>query len=270
MARRRFFVDQVHKGHAEITGENAHHLTRVLRVEAGQKFEITDNERAWLASVETARKDLVRFQIIEELAAAPELPSITLYLALIKFERFEWAVEKATELGVTRIVPVEANRSERGLYAGSHKRVERWRRIAQEASEQSRRRRVPEITAALRIPEALRDASTHRCWLDEQPGAKPLLGVFPLHPGDNTALLIGPEGGWIDAERRAFTEAGWTGASLGPSVLRAETAVCASLAILSQMWMVSSRPAVPPDQSPETRPDPSGAPASTQADRSSL
>src|ERR1700727_2618121 len=112
MARRRFFVDQVRKGQAEITGENAPHLTRVLRVEAGQKFEITDNHRAWLASVETARKDLVRFNVLEELPADPEAPFVTLYLALIKFERFEWAVEKATELGVTRIVPVEANRSE--------------------------------------------------------------------------------------------------------------------------------------------------------------
>ena len=111
MARRRFFVDQVRKGQAEITGDNAHHLTRVLRVEVGQKFEITDNQRAWLASVETARKDLVRFDVIEEIPAGPELPSLTLYLSLIKFERFEWAVEKATELGVTRVVPVEANRS---------------------------------------------------------------------------------------------------------------------------------------------------------------
>jgi 16S rRNA (uracil1498-N3)-methyltransferase len=139
LARRRFFVDQVRKGQAEITGENAHHLTRVLRVEVGQKFEITDNQRAWLASVETARKDLVRFNVIEEIAAGPELPSLTLYLALIKFERFEWAVEKATELGVTRIVPVETNRSEHGLFAGAQKRAERWRRISRESSEQSRR-----------------------------------------------------------------------------------------------------------------------------------
>src|SRR5689334_5863829 len=132
MARRRFFVDRVRNGQAEITGENAHHLTRVLRVEAGQKFEITDNARAWLASVETARKDLVRFQVIEELAPGPDLPEITLYLALIKFDRFEWAVEKATELGVAQIVPVDTNRAETGLFTGAQKRVERWRRVARE------------------------------------------------------------------------------------------------------------------------------------------
>src|ERR1700722_10241037 len=173
MARRRFFVDQVRKGQAEITGENAHHLTRVLRVEPGQKFEITDNERAWLAAVETARKDLVRFNVIEEIPAGPEVPRIALYLALIKFERFEWAVEKATELGVSRIVPVEANRSEQGLFAGAHKRAERWRRIARESSEQSRRLRVPEIGDPMRFREALTDTSSQRIWCDERPGVSP-------------------------------------------------------------------------------------------------
>jgi 16S rRNA (uracil1498-N3)-methyltransferase len=239
MARRRFFVDQVRKGQAEITGDNAHHLTRVLRVEVGQKFEITDSQRAWLASVETARKDLVRFNVIEELAAAPELPRVTLYLALIKFERFEWAVEKATELGVTRIVPVEANRSEQGLFAGAHKRAERWKRIARESSEQSRRLRAPEVADPMRLSEALKDPSTHRCWLDEQSGTRPLLEAFTLRPADSAAILVGPEGGWIDAERRQFSDAGWTAASLGPSILRAETAVCAALGVLSQMWLVA-------------------------------
>lgn len=242
MARRRFFVDRVRNGQAEITGENAHHLTRVLRVEAGQKFEITDNERAWLASVETARKDLVRFSVVEEIAAGPELPRVTLYLALIKFERFEWAVEKATELGVTGIVPVEANRSEHGLFAGAQKRVERWKRIAREASEQSRRMRAPEIAGPVRLPEAMREAatgSTHRLWLDEQPGAIPLSRAFSLDPTNSASLFIGPEGGWIDAERQEFSVAGLTGASLGPSILRSETAVCAALAVLSQMWLTA-------------------------------
>jgi 16S rRNA (uracil1498-N3)-methyltransferase len=237
MARRRFFVDRVRNGQAEITGENAYHLTRVLRVEVGQKYEITDSERAWLASVESARKDLVRFDVIEELPHGPELPEITLYLALVKFERLEWAVEKATELGVTRIVPVQANRSEHGLFEGSRKRVERWRKIAREASEQSRRLRAPEIADAVRLPAILNDASTHRCWLDEQPGAKPLVDVFTFGHGESAALLIGPEGGWIEAERLQFHTGGWIPASLGPFVLRTETAVCAGLAALSQMWI---------------------------------
>jgi len=239
MARRRFFVDQVRKGQAEIGGESAHHLTRVLRVEAGQKFEISDGARVWLASVDSARKDLVRFSVLEELAPAPQLPAVTLYLALIKFDRFEWAVEKATELGVARIVPFEATRSERGLFEGSRKRLERWRRIAHEASEQSRRLRPPEIAETVRFAEALRDASTHRVWLDEEPGAPPLVSAFAFSPDSeaSAALMVGPEGGWTDAERGSFGPAGWTAASLGPSVLRAETAVCAALAVVNQMWL---------------------------------
>lgn len=237
MARRRFFVDHVRNGHADITGEDAHHLTRVLRVEAGQKFEITDSARAWLAEIETARKDLVRFSVIEELPAAPELPMVTLYLALIKFDRFEWAVEKATELGVASVVPVETNRSEQGLFVGAHKRVERWKRIAREASEQSRRLRAPEITDPVRLADALKDDSAHRVILDEQPEAKPLFGSFGFSPGETVAIAIGPEGGWIDAERRQFADAGWTAASLGPSILRTETAVCAALAVVTQMWL---------------------------------
>lgn len=237
MARRRFFVDEVHSGGAEISGENAQHLTRVLRVEAGQTFEITDNQRVWLANVETARKNLVRFRVMEEIDAGPPLPDVTLYLALIKFERFEWAVEKAVELGVNRIVPVNAARSERGLFEGAQKRVERWRRIAHEASEQSRRLSAPEIDAPKKMPEALKHSATHRFWCDERPGAPGLGSVFHPQEGDSTAVIIGPEGGWTDPERTEFEIAGWRGVSLGPLVLRAETAVCAALAVVAQGWL---------------------------------
>src|SRR5947208_11431526 len=130
MARRRFFVDRVEDGRAEISGDHAHHLTRVLRVEAGQQYEITDTHRVWLATIDTARKNLVQFSVTAELEQSAALPPVTLYLALIKFDRFEWAVEKATELGVTEIVPVNAARSDPGLSQGAKKRVERWRRIA--------------------------------------------------------------------------------------------------------------------------------------------
>jgi 16S rRNA (uracil1498-N3)-methyltransferase len=238
MARRRFFVNQVEGGFAELAGENAQHLTRVLRVEMGQTFEITDNTRVWLATVASVRRDLVRFEVMEELSAGPPLPAVTLYLALIKFDRFEWAVEKATELGVTRIVPVAATRSERGLFEGGQKRVERWRRIGHEASEQSRRLQVPEIDAPVKLIQALRDASTHRFWCDERPGAPALIETFQPAAGDSSALLIGPEGGWTDPEREQFAAAGWSGVSLGPLVLRAETAVCSALAVIAQKWLL--------------------------------
>jgi 16S rRNA (uracil1498-N3)-methyltransferase len=212
----------------------------VLRVEVGQKFEISDNRRVWLAEVAVARKNVVEFTVLEELAAGEEFAETTLYLALIKFERFEWAVEKATELGVTRVVPVQAQRSERGLDAGARKRVERWRRIAQEASEQSRRLRPPQIDDPARLDGALADAAEYRIWLDERPGAPALLKAFPAGSGVAVSLAVGPEGGWAEGEREQFRAAGWTGTSLGPAILRAETAVCAALAVVLQMRLAST------------------------------
>ncbi len=113
--RRRFFVDEVRSGRAEISGDDARHLTRVLRVEAGQRYEISDNRNVYLAEIETARKEHVVFRTLEKLA--PPAPAVRLILcaALIKFDHFEWMIEKATELGVSEIVPVETIRSERGL-----------------------------------------------------------------------------------------------------------------------------------------------------------
>src|ERR1700722_11926643 len=115
MARRRFFVEEVRRGEAELQGEDAEHLTRVLRAETGQQYEICDGARLFLGEIVEARRRSGRFRIVEELAASePEL-RIALLMSLIKFERFEWVVEKATELGVEKIVPVQAERSEHGL-----------------------------------------------------------------------------------------------------------------------------------------------------------
>ena len=102
MARRRFFVDAVQSGRARITGPDAHHLTRVLRVEAGQHFEISDNQNVYLAEVESARKDLVTFVVEERLVVVEPTVRTTLLASLLRFERFELIIEKATELGVER------------------------------------------------------------------------------------------------------------------------------------------------------------------------
>ena len=96
------------------------------------------------------------FRVVEPLDAGPELPPIVIVAALIKFDRFEWMIEKVTELGVKAVVPVEAARSEAGLFKAAVKRVERWRKIARESSQQARRVRVPEIRDAIRLAEALR------------------------------------------------------------------------------------------------------------------
>jgi 16S rRNA (uracil1498-N3)-methyltransferase len=221
---------------AELRGEEARHLTRVLRVEPGQRFEISDNENAWLAEIEEARGELVTFRVIEPVHT-PAMPvRITLCAALIKFDRFEWMIEKATELGVERILPVEAARTEKGLLEASRKRADRWARIARESSQQARRVRTPEILEAVQLPAALQSSAGHRYFLDEA-AAPPLLHEIPEERHDTVAVLIGPEGGWTDSERAAARAAGWTAVSLGPQVLRAETSAAAGLAILVAAWI---------------------------------
>ncbi len=228
-------MDQVRGGAAELRGDEARHLTRVLRVEPGQRFELSDNERAYLAEIEEARGEHVSFRVIEDLASPPLPARVTLCAALVKFDRFEWIVEKATELGVERILPVEAARSERGLFEASLKRGERWQRIARESSQQSRRVRIPEIAPAAPFAAALRTEAPHRFFLEEA-AAPALLREIPEERQDTVALLLGPEGGWTDAERNEAHAAGWSAVSLGPLVLRAETAACAALSVVMAAW----------------------------------
>jgi 16S rRNA (uracil1498-N3)-methyltransferase len=242
MARRRFFVEGVHRGRAQIAGDDAHHLTRVLRVEAGQKFEISDNQNVFLAEVESARKDLVTFAVIERIEAAQPIVRTVLLATLIKFERLEWMIEKATELGVEQVLVVEAERSEKGLSDAAEKRLVRWKRIAREASEQSRRARLPEIGGPVPFGAALQTGANYRYVLEES-GAPPILSVLPAVCGaeDRVGLLTGPEGGWTDRERAGITAAGWTAVSLGPEILRAETASISALSIINAAWNTRSR-----------------------------
>ena len=245
--RRRFFVDQVRNGKAQLAGEEARHLSRVLRVEAGQRYEISDNRDVYLAEIEIAHKENVVFRTLEKLPAPAPTARLVLYTALIKFDRFEWIVEKATELGVTEIVPIEAARSERGLEKAAGKRLERWRRIALEASQQSRRTHLPQIAEPVPLAEALIQAGpqaasragTYRYVLDENPRAELLMRALPGERSaqDTISILTGPEGGWTQEERGSFAAAGWTPVSLGPLILRAETAVIAALAVVSQAWL---------------------------------
>ncbi len=228
-------------GEAELRGEEATHLARVLRAAPGQCYEICDNHAVYLAEIREVARDRVAFRVIEPVNA-PALPvRILLCAALIKFDRFEWLVEKATELGVAAILPVEAERSEKGLLEAARKRVERWRKIARESSQQSRRPSLTEIHAPVRLAECSAAASRLRYYLEEEPGAPPLLTALPAAPerpgcGEVT-LLTGPEGGWSPGERGLLKAAGWAGVSLGPLILRAETAGLAAAAIVFHAWL---------------------------------
>lgn len=213
-------------------GETAHHLGRVLRAQPGQLYELSDGNRVWLARIAEVKRDRVEFSLMEELGSREPAVQTVLLLSVIKFDAFELALEKATELGVAAIVPLVAARSEKSLLAAAPKRAERWRKILREASEQSRRVRIPEL-APLTKPEAAfsSDSDRLKILLSERPEAPSLRGILE---GQNVAaavvLAIGPEGGWTGAEVQRAETHGFREASLGRLILRTETAVIAALA----------------------------------------
>jgi 16S rRNA (uracil1498-N3)-methyltransferase len=232
--RRRFFVEQFTGQTAVIDGETAHHLGRVLRAQQGQFYELSDGEKVWLGRIEAVTRDRVEFDLVEEIPAYPLPLDITLLLSVVKFDAFEWAIEKATELGVSTIVPLAAVRSEKALLVAAAKRAERWKKILVEASQQSRRVRVPVLEPLMR-PEQGFDAyrTGLRVMLSERRDAPPLREVLAGQAEPTVVLAIGPEGGWTDEELAAATRSGFREASIGKLILRTETAVVAALASLN-------------------------------------
>jgi len=230
MTRRRWIADEISGSRAALVGANAEHLARVLRARIGQEFDVVADGRVRCGRVISVAPERVEFELGEDLPAAA-LPDITLLLAVFKFDRMEWAIEKTTELGVARIVPLIAKRTDSHLASAATKRVERWRRIAREASHQSRRVSPPEIAAPLPLQDAVALSAVLRVVLSEGEGQFSLKQAVAGAKG-SLAVAIGPEGGWTGEEEGAFRENGWVAASLGPTILRAETAAIVAISIV--------------------------------------
>jgi 16S rRNA (uracil1498-N3)-methyltransferase len=237
MTRRRWIADEFAGNHAALRGAHADHLVRVLRARVGQDFDIATGATVRRGRITSLTGGRVEFELAEEVSS-PKFPEIILLLSIFKFDRMEWAIEKCTELGVSRIIPVVARRTDAHLASASGKRVERWQRIARQASEQSRRPAQPEITAPIKLAQALNDLGFQRIVLAESEEQTLLRDVISRDVAGGTLqddpiiLAVGPEGGWTEDELLAFQETGWISASLGNTILRAETAAIAAMAIL--------------------------------------
>ena len=230
MTRRRWIADEVKNDRAAVVGAHAAHLSRTLRAQVGQEFEVACGDRVRRAIIASVDDERVEFELGDEITVSAPLP-ITLLLAVFKFDRMEWAIEKCTELNVTSIIPVIARRTEKHLAQAAAKRVERWRRIGREASEQARRVAPPGIGDPVKLVDAL-EASAELRILAETEGEAHLLDVLGARDDIRSlALAIGPEGGWTSDEFELFEQARWTSASLGTTILRAETAAIAALAL---------------------------------------
>jgi 16S rRNA (uracil1498-N3)-methyltransferase len=232
MTRRRWIADEVSGTRAFLVGAHADHLSRVLRARIGQEFDITTGSEVRRGRITAITDDRVEFELGTEIRV-PVTVQMTLVLSVFKFDRMEWAIEKCTELGATRIVPAIARRTEARLAAAAAKRVDRWRRIALQAAEQSRRASVPEISDPLKVRDAAALPGSLRILLSETETETMLADVLRSCSSEaNVVLALGPEGGWTDEELTLFREAGWISASLGSTILRAETAAVAATAIV--------------------------------------
>jgi 16S rRNA (uracil1498-N3)-methyltransferase len=247
MTRRRWIADEVSLNRAALTGDHADHLVRVLRARIGQEFDIATGSTVRRGRIALLTSSRVEFELEEEIPAKSSI-EITLILSIFKFDRMEWAIEKCTEFGVSHIVPVIASRTDSHLAAACVKRRERWQRIVTQAAEQSRRSNPPQIAQPAKLSGVLDFASSMRIVLSENEKhvliKDVLLGIADptsasaasknrTQSAHSIALAIGPEGGWTENELQAFLDAGWISASLGNTILRAETAAIAATAIIS-------------------------------------
>jgi 16S rRNA (uracil1498-N3)-methyltransferase len=268
MAEHRFFAGDVPVTALEpnatvvLPADAAHRIARVLRLRPGDRIRVFGEGREFLcALVEAGRQ--VRVRVLTELPALPPQRRLVLYPALIRPNRFEWLIEKTTEVGVAAIVPVVSEHSAVRPEEIGASRQERWRRIAVEAAEQCGRRSVPPVAAPLPYAEALKGACGRivLAWEGLRGAPSPPAPLPPRWRGESEpsprtsqagpeieggsrsavgstdepepiALFVGPEGGWSEAEVEAARAAGAQLIGLGPNVLRAETAAIVASAPL--------------------------------------
>jgi 16S rRNA (uracil1498-N3)-methyltransferase len=229
MTRRRWIADKVEGDRAYLLDNNANHLFRVLRAQAGQQYDVVADGVARLGTITFASPNKVEFHLGEEVLSEA-LPEIEIYLSIFKFDHMEWAMEKLTELGVTRIVPMVAARTSHHLIKAAETRVERWRKIAKEASQQARRVSPPEIAEAVKLEKTMGGAIGARIVLSEVEESVSLKAALAgIRPP--LAMAFGPEGGWTEEEVQLFKDQGWLSATLGHTILRAETAAIAAVAV---------------------------------------
>jgi 16S rRNA (uracil1498-N3)-methyltransferase len=247
MTRRRWIAENWDEATATLTGAQAEHMVRVLRAQEGVEADVVAGGRVF-HSVVAGISDggpggtpEVRFNLVAEVESEPAMP-VTLVMSIFKFDHMEWAIEKATELGVAAIVPVIARRTEKHLALAAVKRVERWRRIAHEASQQARRSDVPVIHDAVKLSDRVKvQTNSRRIVLAEQERSATLRGALDEAIAvagaemPDLEIAIGPEGGWAPDEEALFDANGWKAVSLGPRILRAETAAISALAVVGSM-----------------------------------
>jgi 16S rRNA (uracil1498-N3)-methyltransferase len=241
MTRRRWIADRWTSNSATLLEEQAAHLARVLRAQVGQEFDIVAGHAVRRGVIEKVDATAVEFSLHEEVEGGESLPLIV-GLSIVRFERMEWAIEKLTELGVARIIPLIARRSEKHLVQAAAKRCERWRKISRESAQQSRRSQVPEISDPMSVMDYVAEGQhALRLLFSEEERTRSLweslmTTLRDQDPSREIYTAIGPEGGWTAEEFSSFEKPGWQSVSLGKNILRTETAAIAMASLIGAWW----------------------------------
>jgi 16S rRNA (uracil1498-N3)-methyltransferase len=237
VTERRFHVreEDAAGGRLLLRAEEAHHARRVLRLDRGAAVVCFDGRgRVWRGRIAAYEGDVAVVEAGEPEREPPPAPRVALAVGLLKGERMDLVVQKATELGAARILPLAADRCEVRLDAArADRRAERWGRFALEAAKQSERAWVPEIATPATLDATLDGVAGPAVAFVERDGGPARGALEALGAPAELAVFVGPEGGWTERERALFAERGVARLSLGPSVLRAETAAIAALAIVA-------------------------------------
>lgn|SRR5690606_23869481 len=229
----RYFVNQMNKEEATITGDDVHHITRVMRMSVGDPIYCCYNGRVALCAITEITNDTVLANVVEWVENTSELPiKVCIASGLPKGDKLEYVIQKGTELGAIEFVPFVAERSiVKWDEKKGHKKVERFGKIAKEAAEQSHRATVPTITKPLSFRELLSYSRSYTYKIvayeeDAKRGERSNLAkvLSKAKHGDSLFVVIGPEGGLTEKEVSTLIENDFISASFGPRILRTETA----------------------------------------------
>lgn len=223
-----------------LEGDESHHLTRVLRLREGAQVFAFDGEgREWECTIADVGKRESALSVVRQLTDEVESPlRLTLAQALVKGDKFDWIVQKATELGVTRIVPLLTDHSDvRKMEERAEQRLQRWRRISLEALKQCGRRRLVEFAEPIGLAEFCASVSAgHNLIFSERGGLRLSDVAVKLSAVHQLSIAVASEGGWSDAELKAAETNGFLAVHLGGRILRTETAAIAAVALAQHLF----------------------------------
>ena len=242
MTSNRFFIKkpEADSSYIFLSGGEHHHLSRVVRIKTQEKVWLFDEQgTSYLARVEEIGREKTRLLVLKKMIQERPQLNIALGQALLRSKKMEFIIQKTTEWGIARFIPVVTQRSLIKIQTKNDRRIERWQRIAREASKQSGQVFSPSIEAPVALTPFLKERKEKiRLLLSENQGEalKNVLIRYQNKVPSSVVMLVGPEGGWSDEEEQDILNHGYKAVTLGKQILRAETAALSSVALISHFW----------------------------------